>query len=116
MQQELVAATEKLRVELQENATAAAEASAVLQERLAKTQASCVRLMNAVEDRENALSAPANVENPPLGASQRPPAASPKKKLKPRKKKATAPTDDELAMRARRAFNGAMQRMWGRTC
>ena len=63
MQQELVTATEKSRVELQKNASAAAEASATLQKRLEKTEASCVRLMNEAADREKTLAAPTHVEN-----------------------------------------------------
>ena len=52
MQQELVAATEKSRIELQKKASAAAEASTVLRMRLEKTEASCIRLMNEAADRE----------------------------------------------------------------
>jgi hypothetical protein len=58
------------------------------------------------------------IEKPPRGSSQRATAASPKKKLKPKKKKAatptsaapTFPTDDEIMMTARMAFNGHVQR------
>ena len=119
MQQELVTATEKSRVELQENVTAAEEHTTILQERLAKTEASCIRLMNETADHEKIVAALTHVEKPSRGSSQRPTAASPKKKQKPKKKKTaaassasntpTAPTDDEIMMNARRAFNGHMQ-------
>ena len=122
MQQELVAATEKSRIELQEKASAAAEASTVLRMRLEKTEASCIRLMNEAADREKMLTALTHVEKPPRRSSQRTTAASPKKKLKPKKKKTANPaaatltsatptykTDDEIMLKARNAFNGSMQ-------
>jgi hypothetical protein len=81
-QQELVIATEKSRVEMQKNASAAAKASTALQNRLEKTEASCIRLMNAAEDREKILAAPAHVE-PKVDVEPKAMAkASPKRKLK----------------------------------
>ena len=119
MQQDLVTATEISRVELQDKVTAAAEHNTTLQDRLSTTEASCLRLMNEAAEREKILTALTHMEKPPRGSSLRTTTASPKKKLKPKKKKDAAtptastarstPTDDEIMMKARIAFNGHMQ-------